>query len=63
MLPHIIKDYKIAGSSVNKFHRRLFSDGDNQIQIASKMKSLLNQQNHIDSVTQNLKIKVNCLKK
>jgi ribosomal 30S subunit maturation factor RimM len=52
-----MKDYKIAGSLINKFHRRLFSDGDNQIQIASKMKSLLNQQNHLDSETQNLKIK------
>jgi hypothetical protein len=57
MLPHIMKDYKIAGSLINKFHRRLFSDGGNQIQIASKMKSLLNQQNHLDSETQNLKIK------
>ena len=57
MLPHIMKDYKIAGSLINKFHRRLFSDGDNQIQIALKMKSLLNHQNHLDSETQNLKIK------
>jgi hypothetical protein len=24
MLPHIMKDYKIAGSLINKFHRRLF---------------------------------------
>ena len=56
ILPHIIDDFRIAAALVNCYKRRLFSDGDQQVDIAKKMKSLYTKENHLERKVKNLKI-------
>jgi hypothetical protein len=45
-LKHTIEDYKIAGALINKFNKRLISDGDCE-EVADKMLETLNQPNEL----------------
>ncbi|CAF0945538.1 unnamed protein product [Brachionus calyciflorus] len=47
-LTHIIDDYKIACTLVNKFLKRLFSDDDYNIEIVNNMKRKLNTINELE---------------
>ena len=56
ILPHIIYDFRIAAAIINCYKRRLFSDGDKQLEIAKKMKYLSTKENHLEREIKNLKI-------
>jgi hypothetical protein len=54
-LKHTIEDYKIAGALINKFHKRLISDGDCE-EVADKMLETLNQPNELKQTINKLKL-------
>ena len=45
VIPHIMQDYKIVASIINCFYRKLYSDGDKDIQVAVEMKNKIAQKN------------------
>ncbi len=49
LLPHIMKDIRIAGALVNKFCKRLISDKENALEIARNM--LINKNNENELMT------------
>jgi hypothetical protein len=48
-LCHTFEDYKIASAIINKFYRRMFSDGDNAKEMAIEMKKKLFCDNELKS--------------
>jgi hypothetical protein len=55
-LPHLIKDYKIAAALINIFYQRLFSDGENSIEMAKSMKAVLNKPNKLERIINKSKL-------
>jgi hypothetical protein len=55
-LPHLMKDYRIAGALINKYFKRLYSDDVDEILIVSNMKSRLNQTNHLQTLIETNKL-------
>ena len=47
-LYHSIDDFRIAASIINKYHKRLLSDKDNQTLISNNMKEMLNKTNKLE---------------
>ena len=46
-LPHTHEDYKIAGSLINKFFKRLFPGTENSVAIVENMKKRINIKNEL----------------
>ena len=53
-LPHTHEDYKIAGSLINKFFKRLFSDTD--VAIVENMKKKINTKNELQDIVKKDKL-------
>ena len=52
-LPHTLDDFKISAGLINRFHKRLLSDGDDGIEIARAMKSKLETGNRLQNIIEN----------
>ncbi len=52
-LENTLSDLRISAAIINKFHKRLYSDKDNGVEIADKMKSKRFTNNTLDSVIRN----------
>ena len=55
-LPHTHEDYKIAGSLINKFFKRLFSDTENSVAIVENMKKRINIKNELQEIVKKDKL-------
>jgi hypothetical protein len=55
-LPHTHEDYKIAGSLINKFFKRLLSDAENSVAIVENMKKNINIKNELQEIVKKDKL-------
>jgi hypothetical protein len=56
-LPHILKDYRIAGALINKYFSRLISDTEDGKEIVTQMKSRLNRENSLMKIVEEHELK------
>lgn len=55
-LRHYLSDFKIAAAIINKFHSRIFSDGENAELIADNMLANLNKENSLEKLIKDLNL-------
>jgi hypothetical protein len=55
-LLHYLDDFRIAAALINKYHSRIYSDGENSVDMADKMLAKVNEENQLETIIQQHKL-------